>query len=108
MADPSAGQLLQSLRIDSEPVVRSNCIWALGRLYDQLVAPRQQELVEALVDALLHVNRPSVMRRRLPWNSWRTPGSWPGCRPCSTKASSHDSRSHQGVTDPATVPESRH
>ena len=59
-ADPSAGQLLQSLRIDSEPVVRSNCIWALGRLYDQLVAPRQQELVEALVDALLHDGESSV------------------------------------------------
>ena len=59
-ADPAAGQLLQSLRIDSEPVVRSNCIWALGRLYDQLVAPRQQEVVEALVNALLHDNEPSV------------------------------------------------
>ena len=59
-ADPAAGQLLQSLRIDSEPVVRSNCIWALGRLYDQLVAPRQQDVVEALVNALLHDNEPSV------------------------------------------------
>ena len=59
-ADPAAGQLLQSLRIDSEPVVRSNCIWALGRLYDQLVAPRQQEVVEALVNALLHDSEASV------------------------------------------------
>ena len=59
-ADPAAGQLLQSLRIDSEPVVRSNCIWALGRLSDQLVLPRQQELVEALVNALLHDSESSV------------------------------------------------
>lgn len=59
-ADPSAGQLLLSLRIDSEPAVRSNCIWALGRLVDQLVEPRRQEVVEALVDALLHDSEPSV------------------------------------------------
>ena len=31
------GQLLLGLKIDSEPVVRSNCIWALGRLHDMLV-----------------------------------------------------------------------
>jgi len=59
-ADPAAGQLLLSLRIDSEPVVRSNCIWALGRLFHQLVDPRQQEIVEALVDALLHDAETSV------------------------------------------------
>ena len=59
-ADPAASQLLVSLRIDSEPVVRSNCIWALGRLYDQLVTPRQQVLVEALVEALLHDGESSV------------------------------------------------
>ena len=59
-ADPAAGQLLQSLRVDSEPVVRSNCIWALGRLFDQLVVPRQQEMVEALVNSLLHDGEASV------------------------------------------------
>lgn len=59
-ADPAAGQLLLSLRIDSEPAVRSNCIWALGRLVDQLVEPRRQEVVEALVEALLHDGEPSV------------------------------------------------
>ena len=59
-ADPAASQLLTSLEIDSEPVVRSNCIWALGRLYEQLVAPRQQELVEALVSSLLHDGEVSV------------------------------------------------
>ena len=59
-ADPAASQLLVSLAIDSEPVVRSNCIWALGRLYEQLVAPRQLELVEALVSALLQDEEASV------------------------------------------------
>ena len=59
-ADPAAGQLLLSLRIDSEPAVRSNCIWALGRLVDQLVEPRRQDVVEALVEALLHDGESSV------------------------------------------------
>jgi HEAT repeat protein len=53
-ADPAAAQLLQSLRIDSEAAVRSNSAWSLGRLYPDLVAPRQQELVEALLQAMLH------------------------------------------------------
>ena len=59
-ADPAASQLLLSLRIDSEPVVRSNCIWSLGRLYEQLVEPRQQELIEAFVISLLHDCESSV------------------------------------------------
>ena len=59
-ADPAADQLLASLKIDSEPVVRSNCIWALGRLYDQLVEPRQQDIIEAFVAALLHDGEASV------------------------------------------------
>ena len=41
-------------------MVRSNCIWALGRLIDQLVQPRQAEIVEALVSALLHDGEISV------------------------------------------------
>ena len=41
-------------------MVRSNCIWGLGRLFHQLVEPRQQEIVEALVDALLHDSETSV------------------------------------------------
>ena len=52
-ADPAAAQLLQSLRIDSEPAVRSNSAWALGRLYPDLVEPRQQAVVQALLQALL-------------------------------------------------------
>jgi HEAT repeat protein len=53
-ADPAAAQLLQTLRIDSEAAVRSNSAWSLGRLYPDLVEPRQQEVVEALLQALLH------------------------------------------------------
>jgi HEAT repeat protein len=53
-ADQAAAQLLQSLRIDSEAAVRSNCAWSLGRLHDQLVEPRQRELVETLVAVMLH------------------------------------------------------
>lgn len=53
-ADPAAAQLLLSLRIDSEPAVRSNSAWSLGRLYGDLVEPRQQVVVESLLSALLH------------------------------------------------------
>jgi len=53
-ADPAAAQLLLSLRIDSEPAVRSNSAWGLGRLYGDLVEPRQREVEEALLQAMLH------------------------------------------------------
>jgi HEAT repeat protein len=53
-ADQAAGQLLQALRIDSEAAVRSNSAWSLGRLYADLVEPRQQEVVESLLAAMLH------------------------------------------------------
>ena len=53
-ADQAAGQLLLALRVDSEPAVRSNSAWSLGRLYGDLVEPRQREVVEALVAAMLH------------------------------------------------------
>ncbi len=59
-ADPAASQLLLSLRIDSEPAVRSNSAWGLGRLYTDLVEPRQQEAVESLLHAMLHDAEPSV------------------------------------------------
>jgi len=52
-ADPAAAHLLQTLRIDSEPAVRSNSAWSLGRLYPDLVEPRQREVVEALLHSLL-------------------------------------------------------
>ena len=53
-ADPAAAQLLLSLRIDTEPAVRSNSAWGLGRLYADLVEPRQRDVVEALVQTMLH------------------------------------------------------
>jgi hypothetical protein len=45
---------LLSLRIDSEAAVRSNSAWSLGRLYGDLVEPRQQVVVESLLTAMLH------------------------------------------------------
>ena len=59
-ADPAAAQLLLSLRIDSEPAVRSNSAWALGRLYPDWVEPRQQVLVESLLQAMLNDTESSV------------------------------------------------
>jgi HEAT repeat protein len=59
-ADPAASQLLQSLRIDSEAAVRSNSAWALGRLYQDLVEPRQQAVVQALLHTLLEDQEASV------------------------------------------------
>jgi HEAT repeat protein len=53
-ADPAAAQLLLSLRIDSEPAVRSNSAWALGRLFGELVEPRQLLVVESLLHAMLN------------------------------------------------------
>ena len=52
-ADPAAAQLLLTLRIDSEAAVRSNSAWALGRLYADLVEPRQQVVVETLLHTML-------------------------------------------------------
>lgn len=48
-ADPAATQLLQTLTIDSEPAVRSNSAWALGRLYAYLMLPRQEQVVSTLL-----------------------------------------------------------
>jgi HEAT repeat protein len=59
-ADPAAAQLLLSLRIDSEQAVRSNSAWGLGRLYPDLVEPRQQDVVEALLQTMLHDAESSV------------------------------------------------
>tara|TARA_Y100001968_G_scaffold308242_1_gene326816 strand:- start:264 stop:1073 length:810 start_codon:yes stop_codon:yes gene_type:complete len=59
-ADIAASQLLISLQIDSEPVVRSNCIWSLGRLYEHLEEARQTELIEAIITIFLNDEEPSV------------------------------------------------
>ena len=52
--DQAAGQLLQAVRIDGEAAVRSNSAWSLGRLYGDLVEPRQLEVVESLLGAMLY------------------------------------------------------
>jgi HEAT repeat protein len=59
-ADPAAAQLLLSLRIDSEPAVRSNSAWGLGRLFPDLVEPRQRDVVDALLQTMLHDAESSV------------------------------------------------
>ena len=59
-ADVAAGQLLISLRVDSEPVVRCNCIWALGRLYNELENHRQKDIINDFLGALLNEKEASV------------------------------------------------
>ena len=59
-ADLAASQLLLALRVDAEPIVRSNCIWALGQLHNLLVISRQEELVNAVVIAFLRDREPTV------------------------------------------------
>ena len=59
-AEIVVGELLLSLRIDQEPLVRSNCIWSLGRLYEILPQPRQNDLSEGLFLVLLNDLEPSV------------------------------------------------
>ncbi len=56
----AAGQLLISLEIDNEPLVRSNCIWALGRLYDILEVLQRDQIEETLLNVLLNDVEPSV------------------------------------------------
>ncbi len=56
----AANQLLLSMQIDSEPVVRSNCIWSLGRLFIDLDEAHKRELLDALVKVLLNDSEPSV------------------------------------------------
>jgi len=59
-ADLAASQLIISLQIDSEPVVRSNSIWSLGRLYDDLEQSRKDELIEAIITIFSNDEEPSV------------------------------------------------
>ncbi len=59
-AESAADQLLISLRIDSEPLVRSNCIWALGRLHDKLPESLRAEMVDAFFNVLLNDLEASV------------------------------------------------
>ncbi|WP_269621822.1 HEAT repeat domain-containing protein [Prochlorococcus marinus] len=59
-AERVVAELLISLRIDQEPLVRSNCIWSLGRLYDLLPEPFKLELNEGFFLVLLNDLEPSV------------------------------------------------
>ncbi len=57
---PAANQLLESLQVDIEPIVRSNCIWSLGRLFGLLSAEIQIQIVETFISILLNDREPSV------------------------------------------------
>tara|TARA_Y100001968_G_scaffold201510_1_gene185040 strand:+ start:19154 stop:19963 length:810 start_codon:yes stop_codon:yes gene_type:complete len=59
-AEIAANELLKSLLIDVEPGVRSNCIWSLGRLYDNLSPDLKHEILESIITVLLNDNEPSV------------------------------------------------
>jgi len=59
-SSPAANQLLESLQVDGEPIVRSNCIWSLGRLYGFLSAEIQIQIVETFISVLLNDREPSV------------------------------------------------
>ncbi len=57
---PAANQLLESLQVDGESLVRSNCIWSLGRLYGLLSAEIQIQIIETFIYVLLNDREPSV------------------------------------------------
>ena len=57
---PAANQLLESLQVDGESLVRSNCIWSLGRLYGLLSAEIQIQIAETFISVLLNDREPSV------------------------------------------------
>tara|TARA_B100000579_G_scaffold205480_1_gene167935 strand:+ start:57 stop:866 length:810 start_codon:yes stop_codon:yes gene_type:complete len=57
---PAATQLLESLQVDSEPIVRSNCIWSLGRLYNLLSDGIKIHIEETFISVLLNDREPSV------------------------------------------------
>ena len=60
-AQLAAEQLLVSLKIDNEPVVRSNCIWSLCRLYEKLDNIFQERFVDECTRIALFSKEPSVM-----------------------------------------------
>ena len=60
-AQLAAEQLLFSLKIDNEPVVRSNCIWSLCRLYENLNNIFQDSFVDECTKIALFDKEPSVM-----------------------------------------------
>ncbi len=56
----AANQLLESLQVDGEPIVRSNCIWSLGRLYSLLSEEIKIDIEETFISVLLNDLEPSV------------------------------------------------
>ena len=60
-AQLAAEQLLISLKIDNEPVVRSNCIWSLCRLFEKLNEILQESFVDECTKIALFDKEPSVM-----------------------------------------------
>ena len=60
-AQLAAEQLLISLKIDNEPVVRSNCIWSLCRLFEKLNSTLQESFVDECTKIALFDKEPSVM-----------------------------------------------
>ena len=60
-AQLAAEQLLISLKIDNEPVVRSNCIWSLCRLFEKLNNSFQEGFVDECTKIALFDKEPSVM-----------------------------------------------
>ena len=57
---PAANQLLESLQVDGEPIVRSNCIWSLGRLYGLLNDEIKNYIEDTFISVLLNDREPSV------------------------------------------------
>ena len=57
----AAEQLLISLKIDNEPVVRSNCIWSLCRLFEKLNEILQESFIDECTKIALFDKEPSVM-----------------------------------------------
>ncbi len=60
IADLVVSELLLSLRIDQESLVRSNCIWSLGRLFEGLSVNLKPDVSEGLFLVLLNDIEPSV------------------------------------------------
>ena len=60
-AQLAAEQLLISLKIDNEPVVRSNCIWSLCRLFEKLNEILQESFVDECTKIALFDKELSVM-----------------------------------------------
>ena len=60
-AQMAAEQLLISLKIDNVSVVRSNCIWSLCRLYQDLSNQLLEEFVDECTKIALFDKEPSVM-----------------------------------------------